>query len=179
MKNNIEIIKEDTTELLEKFKVFELSYEDVKAVIFPQRINGEYSFKDLFLHAGHAPIKFEDDENELFNSNTPDIKKYFSINNFQITIAKDKKKGIYYEILKDASVVLPVIVFLGSSALTVGLGILTSYIYEKYFGSNTKLFVDIVKYESNEIKSNRYKISGKPEEVVEALKVIKGEISNE
>lgn len=142
-------------------------------VIFPIKSGNKKYVDNTFTHTGHPSISTTEKNTELFNPHVPDIKKYFSMNGYNIEIIRDSKKQVKYEILYDNEIILPVLFFIGNGALTIGLNMLSNFLYEKYFGSNRKIKADIIEMETDKIKASRYKIEGDAEYVIKAIKELK------
>lgn len=145
------------------------------AFMFP--VNSKL-YDKLSYPVGHSPIDSKNIEQneEVFNQFTPDIRNYFLENDFNITVVRDRSKKVRYEVLQNADIILPVITFIGKASFAIGTGVLARYIYEKYMSSSNKsnstIEADVVHLETENMNFKRYKISGSAPEVVEALKVL-------
>lgn len=152
---------------------FQGNIDNCSALMFP---SNSKLYNNVSVPSGHSPTNRDniDPNEELFNQFTPDIRGFFSENNFNITVARDRKKKVKYEILQNADIILPIITFIGNAAFGLGTGILANYLYAKYVTSgamsNSTIEADIVELKTENMSYKRYKISGSAQEVVEALK---------
>lgn len=121
------------------------------------------------------------DHEEVFNQFVPDIRSYFVHKGTDLTVCRSKNKQVKYDVRHSADVILPLLFVAEKLLLPVVLGILSSYIYDKYHRArNTTVQIEVItlSIESNEFR--HLKITGNGEEVANTLKVLsnQGEVIN-
>lgn len=117
------------------------------------------------------PIKSEDNI-EILNDLTPDVKKYFLNEQTSIEVLRTPGKEVRYLVLHDANVILPTITFVGGFALSVGAGILANLITNKFLSNNNVVKTDIINIKTETMECKRYKIEGSGKDVVKILETL-------
>lgn len=175
--NKIVDLQEGKLRIEEYLKMYNLK-DDVtnfSAFIFP--VNSKL-YDDVSIPSGHSPLnpKNLESNQELFNQFTSDVRSYFIENEFSITVVRDKKKEVKYEVLQNIDIILPILTFVGAQATALGINLLASYVWEKFRERKTSTIqADVVELKTDDMSYKRYKVSGSAEEVVEALRILSKE----
>lgn len=112
-------------------------------------------------------------EGNLYPSSTKALKIYFLQNNLLAELLNDSKPKEAL-VLKSADIILPILLFVGSNTLNVGLGLLTSWLYDRFAKYKKIINTPVVELEfahfdeDNKIK-NWHKIKGNVNDVCEVL----------